>query len=116
MAGSSVPPQELADRSFERILLVKPSSLGDVIHALPVLHAAALDRQLVCITGPTNPAPTGPYQRLEDVVGVDLDCSPCYLRQLSQCRHDHRCMQELAVATVLSSIERRLLEPASQSE
>ncbi len=28
----------LADRSFQRILMVKPSSLGDIIHALPVLH------------------------------------------------------------------------------
>ena len=28
----------LADRNFERILLIKPSSLGDVIHALPVLR------------------------------------------------------------------------------
>ena len=31
-------PFELSRRSFERILLVKPSSLGDVVHALPVLH------------------------------------------------------------------------------
>jgi lipopolysaccharide heptosyltransferase I len=29
---------DLAGRSFERILLVKPSSLGDVVHTLPVLH------------------------------------------------------------------------------
>lgn len=28
----------LATRSFERILIVKPSSLGDLIHTLPVLH------------------------------------------------------------------------------
>ena len=27
----------LAQRTFDRILLIKPSSLGDVIHALPVL-------------------------------------------------------------------------------
>ncbi|MEE9296685.1 MAG: lipopolysaccharide heptosyltransferase II [Phycisphaerae bacterium] len=32
-AGKPVP-----QRDFKRILLVKPSSLGDVIHALPVLH------------------------------------------------------------------------------
>lgn len=29
---------ELARREFRRILLIKPSSLGDVVHALPVLH------------------------------------------------------------------------------
>jgi lipopolysaccharide heptosyltransferase I len=29
---------DLSHQSFTRILLVKPSSLGDVVHALPVLH------------------------------------------------------------------------------
>ncbi len=94
-------------------------SLADLVlcHDSASMHlAVALDRPLVCISGPTNPIRTGPYRRLEDVVRVDLECSPCYLRQLSQCRHDHRCMQELSATTVLSSIERRLLEPASQSE
>ncbi len=28
----------LADRRFERILVIKPSSVGDIVHALPVLH------------------------------------------------------------------------------
>ena len=28
---------ELRERAFERICLIKPSSMGDVIHALPVL-------------------------------------------------------------------------------
>src|ERR1043166_2177979 len=28
----------LAEREFERILIIKPSSPGDIIHALPVLH------------------------------------------------------------------------------
>jgi heptosyltransferase I len=28
----------LSEREFEHILLVKPSSLGDIVHALPVLH------------------------------------------------------------------------------
>jgi lipopolysaccharide heptosyltransferase I len=36
MFGSGVE-QPLARRTFERILLIKPSALGDVIHALPVL-------------------------------------------------------------------------------
>ncbi len=30
--------RSLARREFERILLIKPSSLGDLVHALPVLH------------------------------------------------------------------------------
>ncbi len=28
----------LVDREFRRILLIKPSSPGDIIHTLPVLH------------------------------------------------------------------------------
>ncbi|MFQ5494780.1 MAG: lipopolysaccharide heptosyltransferase II, partial [Phycisphaerae bacterium] len=35
---SATPVSDLRNRSFDRILLIKPSSLGDVIHALPVLH------------------------------------------------------------------------------
>ncbi|MFQ5489403.1 MAG: lipopolysaccharide heptosyltransferase I [Phycisphaerae bacterium] len=31
-------PSNLSSRSFKRILLIKPSSLGDLVHALPVLH------------------------------------------------------------------------------
>jgi len=30
--------EQLHTRQFQRILLVKPSSLGDIVHALPVLH------------------------------------------------------------------------------
>ncbi len=38
MARSLYTGSELIGRSFERILLIKPSSLGDIVHALPVLH------------------------------------------------------------------------------
>ena len=38
MARRSSNTSDLTQRTFARILLVKPSSLGDVIHALPVLH------------------------------------------------------------------------------
>lgn len=74
-----------------------------------VMHlAVALNRPLVCLIGPTNPRRTGPYLRLEDVVSLDVDCSPCYLRKLSQCGHDHRCMKDLEVGPVVEAVERRL--------
>ena len=38
MAESTRSLVDLAHRAFDRILLIKPSSLGDVVHALPVLH------------------------------------------------------------------------------
>ncbi len=74
-----------------------------------VMHlAVALGRPLVCLIGPTNPRRTGPYRRLEDVVQRRLDCAPCYLRKLSQCRHDHRCMTALDVGSVLTAVERAM--------
>lgn len=66
--------------------------------------AVAFDRPLVCIVGPTNPARTGPYGRLDSVARVPVDCSPCYLRKLSQCRHEHRCMRELTVGVVAEKV------------
>lgn len=38
MTGPPLDDSSLRTRTFERILLIKPSSLGDVVHALPVLH------------------------------------------------------------------------------
>src|SRR5689334_6443245 len=35
--GGSMNPSMLRRRQFQRILLIKPSAVGDVIHALPVL-------------------------------------------------------------------------------
>jgi len=78
-------------------------------HDSGAMHlGAALDRPLVCITGPTNPVRTGPYERLGDVLQLDLACSPCYLRRLAQCGHQHRCMRELAVDVVVTGVMERL--------
>ncbi len=80
-----------------------------VCHDSAAVHlAAAYERPLVCITGPTNPRRTGPYGRIEDVVRLDLECSPCYLRRMSQCRHDHRCMRDLGSQTVFEAVRDRL--------
>src|SRR5262249_42937947 len=35
----AVGMKRLAGRDFRRILIIKPSSPGDIVHALPVLHA-----------------------------------------------------------------------------
>ncbi len=70
----------------------------------PMHIAAALNRPLVCLTGPTNPARTGPYRRLDDVLHLQLPCSPCYLRKLSQCGYEHRCMKDLRVEDVVARV------------
>lgn len=70
--------------------------------------AAALDRPLVCLIGPTNPNRTGPYRRNEDVIRLDLHCAPCYLRRLSQCGYQHRCMRDLSTELVVTAVRERL--------
>ena len=84
-----------------------------VCHDSAPMHlAVALGRPLVCLTGPTNPARTGPYRRMHDCLRVPLECSPCYFRKLSQCPYDHRCMRELSVESVLTRV-RSLIGPFS---
>ncbi|MFQ5461251.1 MAG: lipopolysaccharide heptosyltransferase II [Phycisphaerae bacterium] len=81
-------------------------------HDSGAMHlGAALDRPLVCITGPTNPIRTGPYQRLDDVLRLDLACSPCYLRRLAQCGHQHQCMRDLSVDMITGGVMERLDRP-----
>jgi heptosyltransferase-1 len=70
----------------------------------PTHIAAALGRPMVCMVGPTNPARTGPYRRPESIVRLDIPCSPCYLRRLEQCPHEHRCMRELTVDVVFRRV------------
>lgn len=88
--------------------------LADVVlchDSAPMHLAVALRRPLVCLIGPTNPDRTGPYRRSRDVVRVALECAPCYLRKLSQCRFDHQCMVDLEVSTVVSAVRRALQPP-----
>lgn len=73
-------------------------------HDSAVAHlAVAVETPVVCITGPTNPARTGPY-RGGIVVRLPLDCAPCYLRRRAQCPHDHRCMVDLSEVQVLEAV------------
>lgn len=107
---SRARPVNLAGRTgiLEMCALIDRAAVT-VCHDSAALHVAvALGRPAVCLTGPTNPRRTGPYRRMEDVVRLELDCSPCYLRRISQCPYDHRCMRELAVETVAAAVQERL--------
>lgn len=103
-------PVDLSGRTTLPQLAALIERAGAVLcHDSAAVHlAVALNRPVVCMTGPTNPTRTGPYGRPEDVIRLDLDCSPCYLRRLEQCPHGHRCMRELAVADVVRALRDRL--------
>jgi len=91
--------------SLPQLASILKHAHGVLCHDSAVAHlATAFDRPLVCITGPTNPLRTGPYRRIRDVVQLELDCAPCYLRKLSDCSHHHRCMQDLPSDRVVSAL------------
>ncbi len=76
----------------------------------PMHLAVALDRPVVAIFGPTNPIWVGPYRRPEAVVRIELPCSPCYFRKLSQCPHDHACMKQLPAELVIDRLKEILAQ------
>jgi len=74
--------------------------------------ASALNRPLVTMFGPTSPIQTGPYNRLDTVVQLDIPCSPCFSRH---CSHQS-CMKQLTIEPVLDLAERQLNKFAARSK
>lgn len=70
--------------------------------------AVALERPVVSVFGPTSPVLTGPYGRPEAVVRAGVSCSPCLLRKLSRCPHNHVCMEQVTAAMVVERIDQVL--------
>jgi lipopolysaccharide heptosyltransferase I len=83
---------------IERAALVIANDSG------PMHIAAAMNRPLVTLFGPTNPRRTGPYRRENSVLRVDIPCSPCYSRK---CSHQS-CLQWLQVEPVLQLAEEQM--------
>ena len=74
--------------------------------------AAALGKPAITIFGPTNPVQVGPYGQPGSVVRLNLPCSPCNYRRLSQCPFGHACMRDLTVEMVMERI-REILSPTT---
>jgi lipopolysaccharide heptosyltransferase I len=70
----------------------------------PMHIASALGRPLVTIFGPTNPIRTGPFERMDTVVSLNIACSPCYSRK---CSHIS-CMRWLESERVLEKVAEQL--------
>ena len=105
--SSKTTPAELA--ALIRCAAICVTNDSGVMHL-----AASLGTPMVSLFGPTNPVRVGPYQRPESVVRLDLPCSPCNYRRLSQCPFDHACMKQLASAMVVERI-RKILGAAKES-
>jgi heptosyltransferase-1 len=70
----------------------------------PMHIAAALNRPLVTMFGPTSPLQTGPYNRPDTVIQLDMPCSPCFSRRCS-----HRsCLVQLGIEPVLTQVAEQL--------
>jgi ADP-heptose:LPS heptosyltransferase len=66
--------------------------------------AVALDKPVVSVFGPTDPVRIGPYGRAHAVVRASVPCSPCYLKKLSQCPHEHACMNQVTAEMVIERV------------
>jgi len=107
---SSGAAENLCGRTSLRQLAVIIENAAVVVtgDSTPMHMAAAFSRPLVAIFGPTNAERTGPYQRSDAVVRLDLDCAPCYLRHLHQCRFEHACMERMDVQRVAEAVAAQL--------
>jgi heptosyltransferase I len=65
----------------------------------PMHAAAALGKPLVALFGPTEPRRTGPYDQLQNVLRLDLPCSPC-LKSFCTWKNPDECLNAISPAAV----------------
>lgn len=98
------------------VALLEPAHLVVGNDTGPMHMAAALGVPLVAPYGPTNPGRTGPFDRQDSVLRIDIPCSPCYSRT---CSHQS-CMQWLKIEQVLETaaaqIRNRLTQPPNPNQ
>lgn len=64
--------------------------------------AAALQRPLIALYGPTSPAFTPPLADNAHILQIDVDCGPCFQRICPE--GHHKCMNDLAVTRVFNQV------------
>jgi heptosyltransferase-1 len=69
----------------------------------PMHVAAALGKPLVALFGPTEPRRTGPYGQLENVLRIELPCSPC-LKSFCTWKNPNECLNAISPATVFERV------------
>ncbi|HEX3857377.1 MAG TPA: lipopolysaccharide heptosyltransferase II [Verrucomicrobiae bacterium] len=73
----------------------------------PMHAAAALGKPLIALFGPTEPRRTGPYGQIEDVLRIELPCSPC-LKSYCTYEKPNECLKAILPATVFEFARRKL--------
>jgi lipopolysaccharide heptosyltransferase I len=73
----------------------------------PMHVAAALGKPLIALFGPTEPRRTGPYGQLENVLRINLPCSPC---MKSRCHYEkpNECLKAISPAMVFEFARKKL--------
>ncbi|MEW6199729.1 MAG: lipopolysaccharide heptosyltransferase II [Planctomycetota bacterium] len=106
-SACAAPVTNLVGRSTLRELsaLLALSTLVICQDSGPMHIAAALDKPLVALFGPTSPARTGPYSPAARVISLPLECAPCYRRQCPL--GHHACLKRLEIDAVLAAVRER---------
>jgi heptosyltransferase-2 len=102
-------PVNLAGRTTVRELMSLLASCAFLVtnDSGPMHIGAALGVPIAAIFGPTDWKKTAPWTKTSRVVRVDVDCSPCHLRE---CNRGHECMLGVTAEMVVTAAKELLAE------
>ncbi|MDH5358573.1 MAG: lipopolysaccharide heptosyltransferase II [Gammaproteobacteria bacterium] len=66
--------------------------------------AAALQKPLIAIYGPTSPSFTPPLAGNAHIVQIDVECGPCFQRICPE--HHHRCMRDISDEQIVTLVKK----------
>lgn len=117
-AATAVPVSNLCGRTGIRdlIALIDASTIMLSNESGPMHVAVALGRPVAGVAGPTNPRRNGPFSANSRIVQRGMDCSPCYLKKLSQCEYGHGCMRQVEPAAVIAAVDELLASSRQTAE
>lgn len=85
--------------------IIEDSALVITNDTGPRHYAVAFDVPVVVIMGPTDPRYTNYGLEKTRLMRVDMDCSPCHLKE---CPGDHECMKAVTAEQVIEACEELL--------
>ena len=91
LCGATTLPEMVEWLRLARLLVTNDTG--------PMHVAAALGQPLVALFGPTEPRRTGPYDQPQNVLRLDLPCSPC-LKSTCHFEKPEECLRALPAETV----------------